>query len=255
MEDDRGAAILLGQYEDWYCVGCEGFKTEKELLPGNLCPDHKKPVERVKEETYFFRLEKYQARLLDLYRRRPELIQPESRRNEVIAFVEGGLKDLSVSRTSFSWGIPVPTNPKHVMYVWFDALTNYRSAVAQGDRERFWPKKGQPAAERPEVVHLVGKDILRFHTVYWPAFLLAAGYDETELRRRCSPTASSPWTARRCRRASGTPSIRGGSPRSSAPTLRYHLLRAIRSGRTATSTTRPCSSGTTPISARTSGTS
>ncbi len=162
--------LELGNYEDWYCVGCESFKTEKELLPGNLCPIHKRPVEKVKEETYFFRLDRYQDQLLALYEARPEFIEPESRRNEVISFVKGGLEKLSVSRTSFSWGVPVPGNPKHVMYVWFDALTNYYSALGgEGSdlTKRFW--------DSGEAVHIVGKDILRFHAVYWPAFLLAAG--------------------------------------------------------------------------------
>jgi methionyl-tRNA synthetase len=164
-------------YEDWYCVGCESFKTEKELLPGNECPLHPgKPIDRVKEETYFFRLSRWQQPLLDFYARHPKFIEPLSRRNEVISFVESGLRDLSVSRTSFSWGVPVPGNPKHVMYVWFDALTNYLSALGadDGDLRRFWPPRGR-------AVHLVGKDILRFHTVYWPAFLLAAGYREDQL--------------------------------------------------------------------------
>ncbi len=158
--------LYLGEYEDWYCVGCESFKTEKELLPGNICPLHNKPVERVKEPTYFFKLANYTDRLLDLYDARPDFIQPESRRNEVISFVKGGLRDLSVSRTSFSWGVPVPGDPKHVMFVWFDALANYWTAL--GDKAaRYWEPNG-------EVLHLVGKDILRFHTVYWPAFLLSA---------------------------------------------------------------------------------
>ena len=172
--EDNGD-LYLGEYEDWYCVGCESFKTEKELIqPGNLCPDHLKPVERVKEETYFFRLSKYEKPLLDLYARNPDFIQPESRKNEVISFVEGGLKDLSVSRTSFSWGVPVPGNARHVMYVWFDALVNYRSALGHGELTRFWPPRG-------EAVHLMGKDIVRFHAVYWPAFLLGAGYKLDEL--------------------------------------------------------------------------
>jgi methionyl-tRNA synthetase len=171
--------LYLGSYEDWYCVGCESFKTEKELLPGNVCPLHMKPVEKLREETYFFRLAKYEQRLLALYRDRPGFIQPESRRNEVLSFVEGGLKDLSVSRTSFRWGVPVPGNPAHVMYVWFDALANYWTALgdASDPLRRFWPSKG----EDTQAVHLVGKDILRFHAVYWPAFLLAAGFTESEL--------------------------------------------------------------------------
>jgi methionyl-tRNA synthetase len=171
--------LYLGSYEDWYCVGCEQFKTEKELLPGNLCPLHLKPVEKLKEETYFFKLEKFTDRLLALYRDRPDFIQPESRRNEVLSFVEGGLKDLSVSRTSFRWGVPVPGNAAHVMYVWFDALANYWTALGEpGDPlRRFWPAKGNGT----RAVHIVGKDILRFHAVYWPAFLLAAGFTEDEL--------------------------------------------------------------------------
>ena len=167
--------LYEGEYEGWYCVGCESLKTEKELeQPGNLCPIHKTPVERVKESSYFFRLEKWQKPLLDFYARHPHFIQPESRKNEVLSFVQSGLKDLSVSRTTFSWGIPVPGNPKHVMYVWFDALSNYRSALGTGDLARFW-------APNAQVVHLVGKDILRFHAVFWPAFLLSAGYKEEEL--------------------------------------------------------------------------
>jgi len=171
--------LYLGSYEDWYCVGCETFKTEKELLPGNVCPLHMKPVEKVREETYFFRLANFEQRLLALYRDRPDFIQPETRRNEVVSFVESGLRDLSVSRTSFRWGIPVPGNPAHVMYVWFDALANYWTALGgAGDPlQRFWPAKGRDT----RAVHLVGKDILRFHTVYWPAFLLAAGFTEDEL--------------------------------------------------------------------------
>ncbi|MGH7268848.1 MAG: class I tRNA ligase family protein, partial [Polyangiaceae bacterium] len=154
--------LYLGTYEDWYCVGCESYKTDKELIqPGNLCPLHAKAVERVKEETYFFRLSKYEKPLLDFYAAHPSFIEPEARRNEVRSFVEGGLKDLSVSRTSFHWGIPVPGNPKHVMYVWFDALANYLTSLeGRPETKLFWPPGGQ-------VVHIVGKDILRFHAVYW----------------------------------------------------------------------------------------
>jgi len=168
---EKKGDLYLSSYEGWYCVGCEDFKTEKELLPGNLCPLHpNKPVERLKEETYFFKLEKFQQALLDHYEKYPEFVQPESRRNEVISFVKAGLKDLSVSRTSFTWGIPVPGNPKHVMYVWFDALTNYWSAVqSPAERRKYWSSES--------VVHLVGKDILRQHAIYWPAFLLSAGYE------------------------------------------------------------------------------
>jgi methionyl-tRNA synthetase len=161
--------IYLGHYEGWYCVGCEELKTEKELeQPGNICPLHKTQVERVKEPSYFFRLSRFEQPLLEHYRKHPGFIQPETRRNEVTSFVEGGLRDLSISRTSFNWGIPVPADPKHVMYVWFDALTNYWTALQDGDEhKKFW-------SEATEIVHLVGKDILRFHAVYWPAFLMSA---------------------------------------------------------------------------------
>ncbi|MET0391335.1 MAG: methionine--tRNA ligase [Polyangiales bacterium] len=173
---DRGD-IYLGAYEDWYCVGCETFYTEKDLLPGNICPQHLRPVERIKESSYFFRLSKYEKPLLDFYESHPDFVKPAGRFNEVKSFVREGLRDLSVSRTSFRWGIPVPSDPEHVMYVWFDALTNYMSALGgpaeAGEAplyDRFW-------APNSRVVHIVGKDILRFHAVYWPAFLLAAGIE------------------------------------------------------------------------------
>jgi methionyl-tRNA synthetase len=164
--------IYLGSYEDWYCVGCEEFKTEKDLIqPGNICAIHRKPVERLKEDTYFFRLSAYTDRLLRLYEEHPEFIQPESRRNEVVSFVSSGLRDLSVSRTKLTWGIPVPGDPKHVMYVWFDALSNYWSSLQDSDEHKaFW-------GGDTRIVHFVGKDILRFHAVYWPAFLMSAGMD------------------------------------------------------------------------------
>jgi len=173
--EERGD-LYEGEYEDWYCVGCESYKTEKELLPGNLCPIHAKPVERLKEKTFFFRLSRWEKPLLDFYARNPSFIEPASRRNEVVSFVSGGLRDLSVSRTSFTWGIPVPGRPEHIMYVWFDALTNYLTALGPegGPLRQHWPPHGR-------AVHVVGKDILRFHAVYWPAFLLAAGFDEKEL--------------------------------------------------------------------------
>ncbi|WP_437983834.1 methionine--tRNA ligase [Sorangium sp. So ce117] len=168
--------IYLGHYEGLYCVGCEAYYTEKDLeQPGNVCPLHKKPAESVKEESYFFRLSRYGDALLDYYKRNPTFVQPASRLNEVASFVREGLQDLSVSRTTFQWGIPVPDDPKHVMYVWFDALANYMTALREPeDNTRFWPAD----------VHLVGKDILRFHAVYWPAFLLSAGYSEAELPRQ-----------------------------------------------------------------------
>ncbi|WP_456383893.1 methionine--tRNA ligase [Persephonella sp.] len=170
--------IYLAEYESWYCVGCEEFKTETEIKEHDYrCPIHKKPCERVKEESYFFRLSKYQDRLLKLYEEKPEFIQPDYRRNEVVSFVKQGLKDLSVSRprNRVKWGIPVPFDENHTIYVWFDALTNYISALGYPDTEgelfrTFWPAD----------VHIVGKDILRFHAVYWPAFLMSAGLEVPE---------------------------------------------------------------------------
>lgn len=168
--------LYEASYDGWYCVGCESFKTEKELEPGNVCPIHQKPVEKLKESTYFFKLSAFEKPLLEFYERHPEFVRPASRLNEVTSFVRSGLQDLSVSRTSFSWGIPVPDAPGHIMYVWFDALANYLSALGgtEGAHGNYWPPSGR-------VVHLVGKDILRFHAVYWPAFLMAAGYTEEQL--------------------------------------------------------------------------
>ena len=161
--------IYLGEYEDWYCTPCETFWTETNLLDGN-CPDCGRPTDKLKEESYFFRMSQYQEQLLAHIEANPDFIQPKSRRNEVLSFIREGLRDLSISRTTFSWGIPVPGNDKHVIYVWFDALTNYISALGypndnDGDFSKFWPCD----------VHVIGKDILRFHTVYWPTFLMAAG--------------------------------------------------------------------------------
>jgi methionyl-tRNA synthetase len=172
--------IYLGHYEDWYCVDCEAYYTEKDLLPGNVCPTHKKPVEKIREQSYFFKLSAYTDKLLAYYDAHPNFVRPEGRYNEVKAFVREGLRDLSISRTSFRWGIPVPGDTEHVMYVWFDALTNYISALGgppvEGSDatrfETFWPHADESGAE---AVNLVGKDILRFHTVFWPAFLLSAG--------------------------------------------------------------------------------
>ncbi len=160
--------IYLGEYEDWYCTPCETFWTETQVAEGK-CPDCNRPVEKLKEESYFFRMSAYTDRLLAHIEENPDFIQPRNRRNEIISFVKEGLRDLSVSRTSFSWGIPVPGNARHVIYVWFDALTNYLTALGYPDNDgnygRYWPAD----------VHLIGKDILRFHTVYWPTFLMAAG--------------------------------------------------------------------------------
>lgn len=160
--------IYLGEYEGWYCVGCEEFKTEAELGEDYTCPIHQKRCEYIKEPSYFFRLSKYQEKLLELYEKNPDFIQPEYRRNEIIAFVKQGLKDLSVTRprSRVKWGIPVPFDPEHTIYVWFDALFNYISALKE-KVSVYWPAD----------LHLVGKDILRFHTVYWPAFLMSLGYE------------------------------------------------------------------------------
>lgn len=164
----KNGDIYLGEYEDWYCTPCESFWTEKQLVDMK-CPDCGRPVEKLKEPSYFFRLSKYGQPLLEYIEKNPGFIQPDYRRNEITSFMKEGLRDLSVSRTSFTWGIPVPGDPKHVMYVWFDALTNYLTATGYPDdakrNERYWPADA----------HLIGKDILRFHAVYWPAFLMAAG--------------------------------------------------------------------------------
>jgi methionyl-tRNA synthetase len=161
--------IYKGDYEGWYCTVDEIFVPETQLVNGT-CPTCGGRVERLKEESYYFQLSKYQQPLLDFYAANPDFLQPHFRLNEIRAFVEGGLQDLSVSRTSFQWGIPVPGDPRHVMYVWFDALTNYLTALGFGTADesrvaRFWPA----------VTHLVGKEIIRQHALYWPAFLMAAG--------------------------------------------------------------------------------
>lgn len=175
----EGGYIYKGEYSGWYCANCNNFVTESETRPGPngvpICLTHERPVDRVSEESYFFRLSAFQQPLLDYYESHPEFIQPEVRRNEIVSFVRGGLEDLSVSRVSVKWGVPVPGDPKHTMYVWFDALANYITAVGFGNEacggeaafNKYWPAD----------LHLVGKDILRFHAVYWPAFLMAAGVE------------------------------------------------------------------------------
>ena len=160
--------IYKGEYEGWYCTPCESFFTETQLIEGN-CPDCGRPVQKVKEESYFFNMKKYADRLLAYYEQNVEFIEPESRKNEMVNnFIKPGLEDLSVSRTSFDWGIKVPGDPKHVIYVWVDALTNYITSLgylSDDDSlfQKFWPAD----------VHVVGKDIVRFHTIYWPIFLMA----------------------------------------------------------------------------------
>ena len=174
QELERRGEIYLGRFAGWYAVRDEAFYAESELIDG---PGGKKvaptgaDVEWLEEENYFFRLSAWQDRLLEFYETHPDAVAPRSRRNEVISFVKSGLNDLSISRTSFSWGVPVPGNPKHVVYVWLDALINYITALGYpdigGEYATFWPAD----------LHMVGKDIVRFHSVYWPAFLMAAGLE------------------------------------------------------------------------------
>lgn len=163
--------IYLGEYEGWYCTPCESFWSKSQLIEGKCCPDCGRPVERLKEKSYFFRLSTYQDKLLKFYEDNPDFVMPEFRMNEVKAFVKQGLEDISISRTTFRWGIPVPFDNEHVIYVWFDALFNYVSGIGystdQEKFEKFWPAD----------LHIIGKDILRFHAIYWPAFLMAAGIE------------------------------------------------------------------------------
>ena len=160
--------IYKAEYEGWYCTPCESYWTESQLVDGK-CPDCGRPVQKAKEESYFFRLSKYQDRLMKLYEENPSFIQPKSRMNEMINnFIKPGLQDLAVSRTSFSWGIPVPFDEKHVIYVWIDALTNYITALGYGTQDDTLYQKYWPAD-----LHMVGKEIVRFHTIIWPAILMA----------------------------------------------------------------------------------
>ncbi len=171
-ELEKNDDIYLSNYSGWYSVSDEAFYGEDEIeeIDGKkIAKSSKSSVEWIEEESYFFRLSKWEKPLLKYYEENPDFIYPESRRNEVISFVKSGLKDLSVSRKSFSWGIPVPSNTSHVIYVWLDALTNYISALNYPNKDDELFKKFWPAS-----IHLIGKDILRFHAVYWPAFLLAA---------------------------------------------------------------------------------
>ena len=160
--------IYKGEYEGLYCTPCESFWTESQLVNG-CCPDCGRPVTPAKEEAYFFKLSKYADKLLELFETNPEFLQPESRRNEMVSFIKQGLDDLCISRSTFDWGIPVPIDEKHVIYVWLDALTNYITALGYPDEpelyEKYWPAN----------VHLVGKEIVRFHSIIWPAMLMSAG--------------------------------------------------------------------------------
>ena len=161
--------IYKGEYEGFYCVSCETFFTEKQLVDEQFCPDCGRPTSIVKEESYFFKLSKYEDKLIKWYEENEDCILPRAKKNEISNFVKGGLRDLSISRTSFDWGVKLPESmnePKHVMYVWLDALMNYITALGYGTDEKnmdFWPAN----------IHLVGKDILRFHAIYWPAFLMS----------------------------------------------------------------------------------
>ncbi|MEA5564184.1 methionine--tRNA ligase [Anabaena sp. UHCC 0399] len=169
----EGGDIYQGQQKGWYCVSCEEFKEERDLLEGNFCPIHtNKEVEWRDEQNYFFRLSKYQTQLEEFYQSHPDFIQPQSRRNEVLNFVSQGLQDFSISRVNVDWGFPVPADPNHTLYVWFDALLGYVTALLDADTTptlenalaKWWPIN----------LHLIGKDILRFHAVYWPAMLMSA---------------------------------------------------------------------------------
>ena len=165
-----GGHVYKGSYSGWYCVSCEAYAPETDPAKPTDCPDCGRKTEWLSEESYFFRLSAFQDRLLELYEKNPHFIRPETRRNEIVSFVKGGLKDLSISRATLKWGIPLPDDPSHVFYVWYDALTAYLTGIGfKTDEAKFsayWPG-----------VHLVGKDILRFHAVYWPAFLMAAGIE------------------------------------------------------------------------------
>ena len=159
--------IYKGEYEGMYCTPCESFWTESQLVDGK-CPDCGRPVTKAKEDAYFFKMSKYADKLLELFRDHPEFLEPETRRNEMVSFVEQGMEDLCISRSTFDWGIPVPIDEKHVIYVWLDALTNYISALGWPDDpekfNKYWPAD----------VHLVGKEIVRFHSLIWPAMLMSA---------------------------------------------------------------------------------
>ncbi len=209
--------IYKGHYEGLYCVSDELYVDEP--TPEGKCPVCGRGLEKIREENYYFKLSAFQERLLKLYEEHPEFVRPEARRNEVLAFVRGGLRDLSVSRTTIKWGIPWPDDPKHVIYVWYDALTSYMSGVGYGDDElqyeRIWPAD----------LHLIGKEILRFHAVYWPAFLMAA--DEPLPK---SVVAHGWWTFQGEKMSKSTGNIRLAQPIAQVlgiDALRYFLLREM----------------------------
>jgi len=163
--------IYRDTYRGLYCVPCERYYAADELLPGGLCPDHRIPLEELEEENYFFKLSAFQQPLIDWYAANADVVLPESKRNEALSFIKGGLNDISITRTSIDWGVRVPWDDTHVFYVWYDALINYVTAIGYGqDQERF-------DAWWPSVHHLIGKEIIRFHCVWWPAMCMAAGID------------------------------------------------------------------------------
>ncbi len=164
--------VYQGTYEGWYCPRCADFKNESEIGPGDTCPIHEIPLLREKEENWFFRLSAFQEKLEKLYEDEPGRIMPDFRRNEALSFIRGGLRDVSLSRSQLSWGVPLPWDPDQVMYVWFDALSNYYTALG-------YAREGEDLSERywPASWHILAKDILKFHAVYWPAFLMAAGLE------------------------------------------------------------------------------
>lgn len=176
---EKAGYIYKDSYAGWYCVSDESYYNEDEIVKDTdgtrRSPMSGHPLEWLEEESYFFKLSAFADKLINIYERKPELIQPDSRRNEVLGFLKGGVNDISISRTTFNWGVPVPGDEKHVMYVWVDALTNYLSGLGwpNGDKMKYWP----------HTTHLVGKDILRFHAVYWPAMLMGAGMNEDDLPR------------------------------------------------------------------------
>ena len=235
--------IYKGGYAGWYSVRDEAYygEEETEVRADNVrYGPQGTPVEWVEEESYFFQLSAYQDRLLALYESQPEFIGPAERRNEVMSFVKSGLKDLSISRTTFDWGVPVPGDEKHVMYVWVDALTNYITAAGYPDekaeRWRYWPADA----------HIIGKDIVRFHAVYWPAFLCRRA---SNCRSACSATASCSTAARRCRSRSATSSTRSRWSSTTVSTrCAISCCARCRSARTATTATRRSSTAPMPIS-------
>ncbi|HEY8001726.1 MAG TPA: methionine--tRNA ligase [Solirubrobacterales bacterium] len=162
--------VYEGLYEGWYCPRCADFKSETEIGPGNTCLIHEIPLERESQENWFFKLSAFQERLEQLYAQRPDFVLPSFRRNEALSFIQSGLEDVSLSRPKLSWGVPLPWDPEQVVYVWFDALLNYYTALS-------YAREGEDLTERfwPATWHVIAKDILKFHTVYWPAFLIAAG--------------------------------------------------------------------------------